>query len=77
MPKLEAYFEVVCGRCGQGLCNKTRVSYTHKVPLVEVEPCQNCIDVKAAVEEAKGYRQGYNEGYNDGVTYESGKVMKE
>ena len=46
MPSFSVDFEVFCGTCGEGLCNKsdTRKSRTRGENQVTVEACQTCIE---------------------------------
>ena len=60
MPELT--FEVVCGTCGNGLCNITRVESGRWGHTVSVEACPKCLD-KARDE---GYDSGYDKGVSDG-----------
>lgn len=40
MPLL--YFEVICAKCGEGLCKLTTVNETNGVQL-EIKPCPECL----------------------------------
>ena len=53
MPAFTVEFEVVCAKCGNGLC---RQSYAEDKRgfVVNVEPCDKCL------------RQSYDDGFNDG-----------
>jgi hypothetical protein len=51
------YFEVLCAKCGKGLCNLTTVDERNGVKL-EVKPCPECL--KNA--ESDGFDKGFFEG---------------
>ena len=60
MPSFVLEFEVLCEKCGAGLCNKssTRDSLRRSMPQVTVEPCSKCLDNA----DDAGYNRGYQEG---------------
>ncbi|MEN6461095.1 MAG: hypothetical protein ABFC94_06990 [Syntrophomonas sp.] len=51
------YFEVLCAKCGNGLCNLTTVDERSGVKL-EVKPCPECL--KDA--ESDGFDKGFFKG---------------
>lgn len=56
MPEIEVNIEILCGRCGAGLCNQTTASKTfnRREPVFIVEPCEKCLNAA----EDKGYEKG-------------------
>jgi hypothetical protein len=58
MPSIDTSveFEVICARCGAGLCNNSDVRYSRQrgMAQVTVEPCQHCLDI----EHDEGYKEG-------------------
>jgi hypothetical protein len=48
MPELSVEFEVFCGTCKNGLCNKTEVrsSLRRSMPQITVEVCDRCMGEK-------------------------------
>jgi hypothetical protein len=51
------YFEVICAKCGRGLCNLTTVDERSGVTL-EIKPCPECL--KNA--ESDGFDKGFSKG---------------
>ena len=56
---VEIEFEVLCARCGNGLCRNTSTREGYRGRLIaEVEPCENCL--------ADARSEGYDEGFENG-----------
>ena len=61
MPAFEVVFEVVCGKCGAGLCNQTETRKALRgTDYITVDPCEKCLD-EARYE---GFAQGEQEQYD-------------
>lgn len=54
MPNFTIDFEVVCGKCGAGLCNQSSGSNYRGQNVVTVDPCEKCINAS------------YDEGFEHG-----------
>ena len=54
---IEIDFEVYCATCGAGLCGQSEGTQNNRGLIVNVEACENCIDI--AKEES--YQEGYEE----------------
>ncbi len=65
-------FEVFCGGCNAGLCNKTETSKTRtrEMNAATVEPCARCLEDARKEGADEGYDRGKSEGDDEG--YERG-----
>jgi hypothetical protein len=51
------YFEVLCAKCGKGLCKLTTVDQRSGINI-EIKPCPECLKVA----ENDGYNRGFIQG---------------
>ena len=56
---IEVPFEVVCAKCGNGLCRQSDASSHKGQNSVTVEPCEKCLD--------ESYDKGFRDGENSNV----------
>ena len=70
MPNFQ--FEVYC-KCGNGLCNHTKIEDSKLGPVITIDPCDKCI-TRASEE---GYDKGYDTGHKDGYADAESKLKQE
>ncbi len=56
MPEVRFDLEVWCSRCGKGICHL--VTTRRKPGEIQVDPCDNCLDIE--------HNRGYEEGQANG-----------
>jgi hypothetical protein len=61
MPAIE--FEVVCSKCGKGLCGTVKVEHSRWTTTISLPPCEKCIENAYDDGHSDGYDEGLSEGY--------------